>query len=242
MVAKKKTTKKITTSKNTKKVAATPIEKQPETMPMQQTSIENASKYSGFSFFRKPSVFIPLIVIIIGVLLYYVRGFLVVAVVNGQPISRMDFDHQMELQVGDQVLSTLIAKALLEQEANRRHIGITPDEMNKAIAQTQDSLKKQGQTLDQYFASQNITKNDFIEGLKIKLLVDKLFSKNITVSDKEIDTYLDENKNSIPSTIDPNVLRTQVKEQLRQQKLRAKVQETLRNLQKSAKIERLVRF
>lgn len=238
MVEKRKTTKKTTASKRTKKLVTTLSETQLETLPTQQPLADNTSK-QRLSLLLKPIVFVPLIIIIIGLLLYYLRGILVVAVVNGQPISRMDFDHQMEMQVGDQVLNTLIAKTLLEQEANKRHIMVSQDEINKAVKQTQDSLKKQGQTLDQYLTSQSITRSDFLEGLRIKLLVEKMFGKDITVSDNEVNTYIDENKNSIPATMDPKVVRSQVKNQLIQQKLTAKVQETLRNLQKSAKIEKL---
>ena len=69
--------------------------------------------------------------------------------------------------------------------------------------------------------------------------------KNIKVTDQEITKYMEENKESLPETVEATeaaALKVSIKNQLQQQKLSEKVQEWLANLQKNAKINYLVNF
>ena len=57
-----------------------------------------------FRLLRKPKVYIPLITIILIGLLYYNRSLFIVALVNGQPISRIAVVQELEKRNGKQAL------------------------------------------------------------------------------------------------------------------------------------------
>src|SRR6185437_15716292 len=71
---------------------------------------------------RKSYIALIIIIILLGAAIYYFRGLFVAAVVNGQPISRLEVVQQAEKQSGKQTLDTLVRDALIEQEANKEGI------------------------------------------------------------------------------------------------------------------------
>ena len=64
----------------------------------------------------------------------------------------------------------------------------------------------------------------------------------ITVSAKEIDQYIEQNKESIPEDADMKLIRSQIENQLKQEKTTTKSQEFIASLEKKAKIVRLKTF
>lgn len=181
------------------------------------------------------------LLVIVGLLLL-LKNWLIVATVNGQPITRFEFNQALEAQAGKQVLTTMVTEKLIFQEAEKKGVTVSQQEVDTAMKQVTDSLAKQGQTLDQALALQGMTKNEFVERIKIQKLVEKMFAKNITVSDKEIDDYLDQNKDALPQDQKPEDLRASVKKQLEQQKLSAKFQSWLQTIQKNAKVTYAIKF
>src|SRR5579872_4498934 len=75
---------------------------------------------------RKPQVTLLIIVVIILAILGYIfRSWFFVATVNGQLITRMELDRQLEQQDGKQVLDSLVTQKLVMQEADAKHITIS---------------------------------------------------------------------------------------------------------------------
>ena len=64
--------------------------------------------------------FIPLIIVLLAVLAYVGMQQLVVATVNGVPVSRITLLKEMESQIGEQVLDSLITRQLIVQEAKKQ--------------------------------------------------------------------------------------------------------------------------
>lgn len=194
------------------------------------------------NFIKKVPILIVIVLILLGLGFYFLRKWLVVAEVNGQPISRMDFTHLLEVQNGDQVLNELIAKTLILQEADRRHITVSQNEVSSRVQAFQKSLAKQSRTLDQYLTVNKKTMADFNDEVKLQIILEKLFSKDIQVTDKEVSDYIDQNKDNIPATINQNDLKIQVKQQLTNQKLQDKLPGFVQDLQKKAKIQKLITY
>jgi foldase protein PrsA len=184
-------------------------------------------------------------VVILG-LLYYFKSAFIVATVNGEPISRLTYIHEMEHQIGQpglksgtQALNTVVTKTLILQEAKKKNVTVSDDEINAELSKVEQSLKGSGQTLDQALASEGITRKDYSEQIKFQKLVEKLAGANVTVTDKEVEEYMTQNKESLPTTTEASeaaALKTQVKNQLKSQKESSKIQAWLQGLQKNAKI------
>ena len=183
-----------------------------------------------------------LVIILIAGLLYLLRSLFIAAMVNGQPISRVSVISELERQSGKQALDTLITKTLITQEANKQGVTVSQDEVNTEIKRIEDNVKKQGQTLDQVLALQGMDRQALVDQIKIQKTVEKLLGKDIKITDKEVNDYIEKNKDALGSDPTSAATKTQVKDQLTQQKLSEKFQTWLQDLQKKAKIDHFVKY
>lgn len=181
-------------------------------------------------------------VLVIAILLYIFRGLFIAAIVNGQIITRWSIDQQLEKQFGKKTLESILTKKLILQEMQKNNITVTDAEVNAEIKKIEDTLKKQQRTLTEALDEQGLSKADLMDQLKIQKMIEKYFEKDSQVSDKEIDTYIEQNKDSLPQTEDQNAIRDSVRTQLKQQKLSGKFQTWLASLQAKAKIQYFVNF
>ena len=191
--------------------------------------------------FRRSYVALIIIILLVGVGLYYYRGLFVAAVVNGQPISRLEVIRQTEQQSGKSTLDTLERNALIEQEAKKQNVIVSDKEVSDEITKLQGNLKSQGQSMDQVLAAQGMSQDDLRHLIRLDKLVQKMVGKDVRVTDKEVNDYIDKNKASLPAS-DETTLKKQVKAQLLQQKTNDKVRTWLADLQKKANIVQFVQY
>lgn len=203
---------------------------------------EPVSSYPLTNKLRQPKMFIPLIVIVLAVLAFALKGLFVAALVNGQPIMRLSVIKELEKQGGKQTLSSLVNQALIMQEAKKKNVQVSQEEIDKSAKQIEDSLKSQGQNLDAALAIQGMTKQDFLMQLKLRNLVEKLLADKVKVTDSEISDYIEKNKDTFPTDLKEDEMKKRAEEQLKQQKLASASQEWLTNLQKNAKINYFVNY
>jgi len=204
------------------------------------TSVKLASP-SSFKM-RKSFVILIIVILLIGALAFKFRSFFVAAIVNGRPISRLAVVKETEKQAGKQALDNLVRNTLIEQEAEKQHVTVSDKEINDEIKKVEANLSKQGQKIDQVLALQGLTRDDLRRLIRLDKLVSKMVGKSVTVSDKDIDAYIEKNKDTLPQGQTPEQLRASVSSQLRQQALSAKVQSWLANLQSKAKIKYFVQY
>jgi foldase protein PrsA len=245
--ASKTTTKKTATKATAKPAQKTAVKSTTVAAPAKvtpeketKTTAKDSSEQTIVKL-RKPYVILIVIIVILGAALYWLRGLVVAAVVNGQPISRLEVIQQAEKQSGKQTLDTLVRDALIEQEAKKENVTVSDKEVSDEITTLQDNLKKQGQTLNDVLATQGLTQDDLKGLIRLNKLVQKMVGKNIKVSDQEVTDYINKNKGSLPTT-DAATLRSQVKSQLLQQKTNEAIQSWLANLQSKANIVYFVQY
>ncbi len=223
-------TKTATTKESTKKPTAfIPQEVNKEIKPVQLRM-------------KKRNIVVASLAILILALIYNFKGVFVAAIVNGQPITRLSLIQELEKQGGSQTLSSLITKTLILQEANKKGVKVSNQELNDEIKKIESNLSKQGLKLDEQLKLRKMSKNDLLEQVKIQKLLEKLVGKEITVSDKEVNDYIDQNKSSFPEGTKVEEIKTEVKNQLKQQKMNQKIQEYIDKLEKDAKINYWVNF
>lgn len=181
---------------------------------------------------------IALAVILIIALLYSLRSFFVVALVNGQPVTRLEFNQELEREAGKQALNSVISKTLVLQEARKKNITVSQKETDGQIKKIESGFSKQGRKLDEELSQSGLKRSDLVEQIRMQLLVEKLLSKEISVSDKEAKDFLERNKDQLP----PGTTEQNIKEQLKQQKLRDSFQTWVDKLQKDAKITYFLKF
>jgi foldase protein PrsA len=115
-----------------------------------------------------------------------------VATVNGDHITRADFDAKLEAgPQGKAILNQLVQTDLIDQYGRDNHVDIADADVQKR----EDEIKAKyppGQ-FDTILKSQNLTEADVQRILREQLIVEKAVSSSVHVSDTDIKNYLDKN-------------------------------------------------
>lgn len=246
VVAAKKT---VVAKKSTKTTAKTSVKKvaKESVAPVQKANMfayvkQTLTQQQVMQYVKNPRLWVGAAVVVVAILLYVYKGLFIAATVNGQPISRLAVVSQLEQQGGKQELDTLIAENLVLQEAKKRNITIPQSQINGEVATIENQLKGQGTTLDAALAARGMSRNDLVQQMEIQDLLNKMVGSSVTVTDAQIQSYIDQNKDSLPQGLSGADLKAQVKSQLEQQELQSKTQAFLANLQKNAKVTYFVNY
>lgn len=191
---------------------------------------------------KKTYIILGLIIItLVGLIVYYRRVF-IVAIVNGQPITRLAYINEAEgvylqdqrVTAGKQALNQLVTKTLLEQEAAKRNISVSDKEVQDEVAKTRKMLEEQKQKLEDALALQGDSLSAYESRIRTQKLIQKLIGK-VAVTEKEVEDYIKQNEASLQG-LSGDDLKNQVKQTLESQKSSEKLQTLIQDLQKKAKV------
>jgi foldase protein PrsA len=115
-----------------------------------------------------------------------------VVTVNGQPISKSDFDSKLEGSPAARgVLQQMVQGELLDQYAKSNNITVSDDEISKK----EDELKANfpAGSWDEMLKSRGLTEADVKTLLRQQIIIDKALGKDVKVSDAQIKQYFDKN-------------------------------------------------
>lgn len=187
-----------------------------------------------------PSIIIVILVLVIllgG--LYYFKNQFISATVNGQPIWRLTLIKELEKQSGKATLENLVTKALILQEAKKQKVVISQEEIDQKMKELEDNFTSQGQNLDQLLEAQNMTRTQLREQIEVQMIVEKIVSQDVEVTDEEVADYLKANPDYLPEGSDLESVKEEVKQQLQQQKSSDQVQSWIDSLRENAQINYL---
>ena len=182
-----------------------------------------------------------LIALAIGFALYYYRGLLVAATVNGNPISRLSVINELEGRSGKAALDSLIIKKLINDEFAAKNLSINEGDVDSKVKEIEDQLKVQGQTLESALSVEGMSVAALREQIRIQLKLEKLAEAEVNISDEDVNRYIEENKIPIEKEKEAEA-KNQIKEQLRQQKLQEVIPTIIQNLKSQAKINYIVNY
>jgi len=174
-------------------------------------------------------------ILLLLLVMFALKSFLIAATVNGQPISRITVIKELEKQGGQQTLEGLITRALIVQEAEKRNLTISEDEIAAEIKKIEESLKDQQTTLDEALSLQGMSREDLNRDIRLQLLVQKLVEEKVSLTDEEVEKYVQENDSFFPEDATQEKKLEDGREQLRQQKISVETQNLIDELRKSAK-------
>ncbi|OGK16724.1 hypothetical protein A2690_04875 [Candidatus Roizmanbacteria bacterium RIFCSPHIGHO2_01_FULL_39_12b] len=205
-------------------------------MPRKKTVIDEEASPASPATPRKNLK--PLIVgiIIVTAAILIVKNYLLAATVNGQPITRFAVISELEKQSGKQTLESLVTETLILQEGKKRKITITQGEISDQIKDIEKSLVATGQNLNDALKSQGLTKEKLEKQIKLQKILEKIVGDKVNVTEKEIDTFVKNNKDSIPAKSDMKKIRGQIRGELKRDKMSSKIQKWVSDAQKKAKI------
>ncbi len=178
---------------------------------------------------------------IVLVISYFFKGVFVAATVNGQPISRLSVIQKLEKQGGKNTLDSLVTDTLIKNEAKKKGIIISEDEVNQEIKTIEASVTEQGGTLEQALLQQGMTKESLKDNIKNQKIIEKLFADKLKVTDAEVNKYIAENETTIPEGKEAET-KKQIMDQLKQQKFQQEAQAWVTSLKTAANIKYYVNY
>jgi foldase protein PrsA len=168
-------------------------------------------------------------------LLYYFKGFFVVAVVNGTPITQLELISDLEKTYGSQEVDNLVTKKLIMQEARKQNITVTDKDVQDQLDTLDKTFKDQGSSMDQYLSYSGITMDQMKENIRLRSMLEQILKDKVSVSDDEIKKYYDDNKTTFADkTLDQ--VKSQISDQLSQNKLSTEFQTWMQDLRGKSKI------
>ena len=178
----------------------------------------------------------PLIFLLILATVYLLKDEVIVASVNGKPVTRWALTRNLEKQSASTVLENMTLQMLVEQELKKAGIEVTDEEMDAEISKIEEQLAAQGQNLDDLLAAQNLTRTTVREQLALSKGMEKLLAGNIIVTDEEITAYFEQNKEMMGADVALEDIKADIEAQLKQEKLATEQQKWFAEIKKNAKI------
>lgn len=194
---------------------------------------------------RQPKVYLTLLGLIVLVTFGYLAyKNLVFAWVGTTPLTRLDLYHRMEKQSGKELSERMISEALVLNEAKKRNVTVSQDEINQQIG-TIEQQQGGKDKLEEALTAQKMSRQDLETEIKFSKLIDKMFGSDVKIEDADIDAYMEQNKDQLGTVpADKNssesaLMRQQISETLKRQKVNQSFSDWLAEAQKSNDVKRL---
>lgn len=184
---------------------------------------------------------ITAVIIIAGVSAYFFKGLLIVATMNGSPISRFAVIGKLEKTSGKQALDSLITEKLIVGELDKEKIIVTKDEVSAQMKKIEDQVVAQGGTLTQALAAQGMTMSNLMDQVSMNLRIEKFLADKTSVSNAEISQYIKDNKLTVPKGQEAQY-NDQISNQLKSGKFNKAAQDWVSSLRSKASINYFVHY
>ena len=148
---------------------------------------------------------------------------------------------KLEKQGGKNILDSLITDKLIENEAKKKGIVISDDEINQEIKTIEASVTQQGGTLEQALLQQGMTEESLKENVRNQKIIEKFIAGKIKVTDAEVNKYITDNETPIPEGKEAET-KKQIMDQLKQQKFQQEAQSWVTSLKTAANIKYYVNY
>lgn len=203
------------------------------------SSSENCCCGEKKSVLKIHLAFLLIIVVVLGMLGYFFRDKILVAIVNGKPIFRYQLNDNLTKSFGKDALENLIVESLIKDEVKKNQIAVSEQDVNKEVEKISKSLSG-GMKIEDALKAQGMTLADLQSQLKLRLQVNKVLEKEISVSTEEVDKFIKDSAGALTATTEAEK-RVEATKVLEEQKLNTKIQTWISDLLAKAKISRYLK-
>ena len=183
---------------------------------------------------QKRNYFILLIITILISLVIFKKNLIIVATVNGEPITSIELLSQMNKQFRSQTLNQIIQEKIILQEARKNNISASENEANDKIVEIEAQVGN-AQNLDSLLQQQGQSRYTLREQIKKQLIIQKLYSEDVSITPEELEQFLVQYKANLTAT-DSASQKSEAEEILKQQKLSQIISQKLQELQQNSKV------
>jgi foldase protein PrsA len=148
-----------------------------------------------FSSKKTIAILAALVVVAVAVFIFLSTRSEVVAKVGQKSITKDNLYTFFVEQNGEAALDTLITKNVIEQEVEKEKVSVSEKDIDAELKELIASYGGE-ETFNQQLATSGLTMEDVEEDVKTNLQIEKLLESRIKITDEEMKTYFDENKNT----------------------------------------------
>lgn len=130
-----------------------------------------------------------------------------VASVNGEKIDDQLFINLLKARYGERVLSAITGNMAIRQAAKAAGIVVTKDEVERRFMTAQRAIETRapltGENFEFWLAKQGLNREYFMSELYDQMLLEKMVAGQVTVSDADVASFYERNKQQIaePATV-----------------------------------------
>jgi foldase protein PrsA len=152
-----------------------------------------------FSSKKTIAILAALVVVAVAVFIFLSTRSEVVAKVGQKSITKDNLYTFFVEQNGEAALDTLITKNVIEQEVEKEKVSVSEKDIDAELKELIASYGGE-ETFNQQLATSGLTMEDVEEDVKTNLQIEKLLESRIKITDEEMKTYFDENKDTFAKT------------------------------------------
>jgi hypothetical protein len=134
-------------------------------------------------------------------MVYGLSKILILEWVGNTPITRLQLYRNLSAEYDLIYKPQFTAEKLVESEARRQNIYVTDDVLNERYSQVVEQLGGK-ESFARGLEISGIPEGEYKKSLKIRILIEELFGKDVSVEDNEIKEYLEKNKSTYPQAND----------------------------------------
>ena len=201
---------------------------------------QNNSVSTKFNFSNKQLLIGLAVVLVVG-FFYNFRGLFIAATVNGEMISRREFNAEVQRMVGTKVLDQLVIQKLITQTIKSQGVVIDTQAVQSEIDVIKAGIEGTGITFEEALEKEGVVYAELVENITIKLGLKGLLADKIVVTEEEIDAYILARKIEVTEETKGETRNT-IKTQLEQEKFDLEVGPYLEGLKTEAKLKTYIKF
>lgn len=207
-----------------------------ENVLLEETGSDSPRTNRLNSMIKKYGLMLVAFLIVIGIF-WVISKYLVVAWVNKKPITRFEYYSALEKKDGEAIRNQLIQQKLLTDEAVKKGVRITDQEVADRIKQI-ETQQGGAQALDQALEFNGLSRTDLNGIIKQQITKERVFGENVNITDADVNKYVEEHKAELPETVDDKI-KSQIKEELKLQQVTTNYNNWLKNELNSKNVIRI---
>ncbi|MBM7605491.1 foldase protein PrsA [Metabacillus crassostreae] len=152
-----------------------------------------------FSSKKTVAVLAVLLIVVVAAFVFLSTRSEVVAKIGSESLTKDDLYTFFVEQNGEAAIDSLITKNIIEQEVKKEKVSVSQEEVDTEIEAVIASYGGE-ETFNQTLATSGLTMEDVEGDIKTNLQIEALLKSRIEITDEELQTYFDENKDSFAKT------------------------------------------
>lgn len=136
-----------------------------------------------------------------------------VATVNGKAIERDALYGEMVKATGADTLDSMIANEIVKQELEKADIKVSQEELDAEMAVYEEAYGS-SEALEKAVKATGMTMEDLTADIETQVKIEKLLGPKVDITDEEIKSYFEENKESLaqPAQVEASHILVETKE------------------------------